>query len=131
MKIKILVTALVFAGAASLHAQPVFKDGYLVGNNGKTLYTFDKDSGSQSNCKDACLAQWPAYSAAPGAKLGPDLGLTSDGKQWTHRGKPLYFFVGDQSAGDRRGDRAGNVWHAIPSEGQTKTNDATQPKSAY
>jgi predicted lipoprotein with Yx(FWY)xxD motif len=99
--------------------------------NDKTLFTFDKDSGSQRNYKDACLAQWPAYRAALGAKLRPDLGLTSDGKQWTHRGQPLYFVVGDQNTGERRGNRAGNGWHAIPAEGQTKTNDATQPKSAF
>jgi predicted lipoprotein with Yx(FWY)xxD motif len=131
MKHTFLAIGLSIAAVVPLHAQPVFNNGYLVGENGKTLYTFDKDTGSQSNCKDACLVQWPAYSAKAGSKLEADFGTTPDGKHWTYRGKPLYFFVGDQNVGDRRGDQAGNVWRAVPAANPLKSNEVAPKKGAY
>lgn len=34
-------------------------------------------------------------------------------RQWTVKGKPLYFFAGDTKVGDRNGDGSGGVWHVV------------------
>ncbi|HEY8771951.1 MAG TPA: hypothetical protein VIM66_02125, partial [Candidatus Limnocylindria bacterium] len=35
-------------------------------------------------------------------------------KQVTHSGQPLYYFSGDQAAGDAKGDGVGGVWSIAP-----------------
>jgi len=32
----------------------------------------------------------------------------------THSGQPLYYFSGDQAAGDAKGDGVGGVWSIAP-----------------
>jgi len=34
-------------------------------------------------------------------------------KQLAYKGKPLYTFVKDKKPGDKAGDKAMNVWHAV------------------
>jgi len=49
-------------GAAAVQANPTIEsNGVLTNRDGRTLYTFDKDSESKSNCNDGCLAAWPAF----------------------------------------------------------------------
>jgi predicted lipoprotein with Yx(FWY)xxD motif len=90
-------------------------DGMLVGANGMTLYTLDRDvAGSgKSDCYEKCAANWPPF-AADGGKEGGDYSVIArtDGKQqWAYKGKPLYFWVKDMKAGDKTGDGFNNVWH--------------------
>jgi uncharacterized surface protein with fasciclin (FAS1) repeats len=86
----------------------------LVGGNGTnnagfTLYTFDGDLGlSTSSCYESCARAWPpvlvTYDAADNI---PGLGKVTraDGiEQVTFMGRPLYFFAGDEVAGDVVGD---------------------------
>ncbi|MDQ6885239.1 MAG: hypothetical protein M3077_13560 [Candidatus Dormibacteraeota bacterium] len=84
----------------------------LVGANGKTLYLFEADTGTQSTCSGACAQAWPplttngAPKAAGGASLSL-LGTTtrSDGTtQVTYSGHPLYYFVSDTKPGDTNGE---------------------------
>ncbi len=87
----------------------------LVGNNGMTLYTFDKDvAGSgKSVCNGPCATNWPPLSAQAGDQASGDWSIVTrdDGaKQWAYRGKPLYFWVKDQKPGDTTGDGFNNVW---------------------
>ena len=98
-------------------AQPVMRDGVLADAAGRTVYTFDKDTANKSNCAGGCLAVWPAFVAKPGAIAQGDFGLidASGGKQWTVKGKPLYYFAADTKPGDRSGDGNGGVWHVVPS----------------
>jgi len=103
--------------AASLaHAAPPAQvaDGALVGANGMSLYTFDKDAGGKSACNGPCAANWPPLMAAADAKAeGEWTVITRDdgSKQWAYKGKPLYAWVKDQKAGDRTGDGFNQVWH--------------------
>ena len=88
----------------------------LVGMNGMTLYTFDKDiAGSgKSNCNGPCTGNWPPLYAAMGDAPARDYGIVmrDDGKkQWSHKGKPLYFWAKDQKPGDMSGEGFNNVWH--------------------
>ncbi|SCK06977.1 hypothetical protein [Vogesella sp. LIG4] len=95
-----------------------FRQGMLVAQGGRTLYRFDRDQPGSgvSSCNDGCSAKWPPYLAPPGATAQGPLGLLtrSDGsKQWTFRGSPLYFWSGDQKAGDMMGDNFASMWHVI------------------
>jgi predicted lipoprotein with Yx(FWY)xxD motif len=130
----VLAASALVAGQAA--AQPVkANQGILTDAAGKTLYVFTKDTANKSNCDAGCLAAWPAFVAKPEAKAQGDLGIITraDGsRQWTHKERPLYYYVGDANPGDRTGDKQGNVWFVIPSGADTKA--ASQPaanKSAY
>jgi predicted lipoprotein with Yx(FWY)xxD motif len=89
----------------------VYADG-----NGKTLYTFDKDTTpGKSACTDEqCAKAWPAMAAPADAQaFGEWSVITRDdgSKQWALKGKPLYSFVKDQKIGDNTGDAMAQVWH--------------------
>ncbi|MGZ5182627.1 MAG: COG4315 family predicted lipoprotein [Ramlibacter sp.] len=90
-------------------------DGALVGPNGMTLYTFDRDvAGSgKSVCNGPCATLWPALAAQPGASGSGDwMVITRDdgGRQWAYKGKPVYYWSKDAKAGDRTGDGFNNAW---------------------
>jgi predicted lipoprotein with Yx(FWY)xxD motif len=91
-------------------------EGVLVGANGMTLYTFDKDpaDGAKSVCNGQCAANWPPLRAEPGAQpVGNYTVVTRDdgSRQWAYKGKPLYFWVKDRQPGERTGDGVNKVWH--------------------
>jgi len=99
---------------------------YATGD-GKTLYTFDKDTTpGKSACTDEqCVKGWPAMAAPADAKpFGQWSVITRDdgSKQWAFKGKPLYSFAGDKAIGDGKGDDMAKVWHMAqlePAEGMT------------
>lgn len=43
---------------------PTAPDGHFVDSNGAALYTFDKDTGGKSACRDNCAKNWPPALAA-------------------------------------------------------------------
>ena len=90
-------------------------DGVLVGSNQMTLYTFDRDvaASGKSVCNGPCANNWPPLMAAADAKDAGDWTVITrdDGsKQWSFKGKPLYFWVKDSKPGDKTGDGFNNVW---------------------
>ncbi|GAB4400259.1 MAG: hypothetical protein OHK0048_15170 [Rhodoferax sp.] len=103
----------------SLESQPAqVKDGILVGPTGMTLYTFDKDSADsgKSVCNADCAVNWPPLTATVIESPSGHFGIINrdDGrKQWTYKGKPLYYWVNDQKPGDRKGDGVNKLWHVI------------------
>jgi len=110
----------------------------VVGPSGRTLYLFAKDSGMKSNCAGACASNWPPYTASskPSAASGISAGSISlvkraDGaKQVTLDGHPLYYFSGDQSAGQMNGqgvDAFGAKWWVLAPSG---TQVTAAPKSS-
>jgi predicted lipoprotein with Yx(FWY)xxD motif len=100
----------------------------LVDSQGRTLYLFQKDSGTKSACFDACAAAWPPLRAAGKPTVGKGLAASkvgttarSDGKpEVTYNGHPLYTYAGDQSAGDTNGQgltQFGGGWFALSPAG--------------
>lgn len=81
-----------------------------------TLYTFDNDTAGQSNCAGDCALAWPPFLAVEGDVANGNFNTIAreDGAmQWTWNGSPLYFFAGDQEAGQINGDGINGVWHII------------------
>ena len=112
-----LLTAALAAGCASLSAAAPTQttDGVLVGPNGMTLYTFDKDvAGSgKSVCNGPCATNWPPLMATDSDKAVAAYTVIprDDGKkQWALKGKPLYFWAKDTKPGDKTGDGFNKVW---------------------
>ena len=118
----------------------------LVDSQGRTVYLFQKDTGSMSNCSGACARDWPPLttSGKPAAGDGVTasmLGTTkrSDGTtQVTYNGHPLYRYAGDASAGDTNGqglNTFGGLWYVLSPAGNQVTSssggDSSSSTSPY
>ena len=100
----------------------------LVDSQGRTLYLFEKDKGTESACYGACATAWPPLRASgkPTIGGGADASLVataarSDGKpQVTYGGHPLYLYQGDQKPGDTNGQGLtafGGGWFTLSPSG--------------
>lgn len=92
---------------------------YLTDPEGKTLYTYEKDTSGTSNCTGSCLTNWPAYqdmdaTADLPANVGTITRSDNGQKQFTYKGKPLYYFVQDSAAGQVMGNDVGDFYAAKP-----------------
>jgi predicted lipoprotein with Yx(FWY)xxD motif len=92
----------------------------VAGSNGMTVYTFTKDTAGVSNCKAACLVNWPALTVPSGQTPTGGSGVNGqlatitrdDGAvQVTYKGLPLYFFHSDSKPGDINGKYAN--WNLV------------------
>ena len=116
-KALLLAAALALPSMAFAAEPAMVNDGMLVDHKGMTLYTYDKDAGDKSMCNGGCADNWPPLKAEAGAKAEGDWTIVTrdDGaKQWAYNGKPVYLFKNDKKAGDKTGDKKGDVWHVIP-----------------
>ena len=100
----------------------------LVDSKGRTLYLFQKDTGTKSACFGACATAWPPLrvtgkplvgSGASAALVGTT--TRSDGKpQVTYNGHPVYLYQGDSGAGQTNGQGItafGGGWFALNAQG--------------
>ena len=105
---------------------------YLTGASGRALYLWMADTGDKSSCSGACAKAWPplltkAMPTVASGATASDLGTTtrSDGtKQVTYKGHPLYYFIGDRSAGSATGqgsDEFGAKWWLVTPSGSAIT----------
>lgn len=89
----------------------------LVGPDGKTLYTWDRDTEPNvSTCYDQCAVNWPPFLVAEGATAEGDWTIVprTDGTNiWAYQGKPLYYFINDAAAGDTNGNQPDGTWHVV------------------
>jgi predicted lipoprotein with Yx(FWY)xxD motif len=99
----------------------------LVDADGNTLYMFmpDQEAG-EPTCYDDCAESWPALEASGDliagdgvdqAMLGT-IGRTDGGEQVTYNDLPLYYFSGDESAGDAKGQGLNDVWWVLSPDGE-------------
>lgn len=91
--------------------------GIITDDMGRSVYFFSKDAGSTSVCAGQCAITWPPfYKENPQLGTGlsaSDFGVIdrADGsKQTTYKGWPLYYYSGDTSTGDTKGDAFANLW---------------------
>jgi predicted lipoprotein with Yx(FWY)xxD motif len=100
----------------------------LVDSQGRTLYLFQKDSGTKSTCFGACASAWPPLPVNGKSTVGSGANASlvgsatrSDGKpQVTYNGHPLYLYTGDSSPGDTNGQGVtafGAGWFALSAAG--------------
>ena len=111
------LSSALLGACASLAAPPTkVEGGVLVGSNGMTLYTFDKDTAGsgKSVCNGQCATNWPPLMAADADAASGDYSLVTrdDGKkQWALKGKPLYYWIKDTKPGDTTGEGVMGAWH--------------------
>lgn len=100
---------------------------FLTGEDGKTLYYFANDTApGASTCTDSCVENWPLFTLEADETLAAGEGVTgvlatfprADGTmQVSYDGRPLYYFAGDQAAGDVNGQGRGDVWYVAAEDG--------------
>ncbi len=110
----------------------------LTDAQGRTLYGFASDKGGTSTCYDQCATTWPPLLAqdSPAAREGMDptlLGLSprNDGtQQVTYKNWPLYYFSGDQAAGQTKGQGLKGVWYVLGANGLVRQPAQAQGSTA-
>ena len=110
----------------------------LVNSQGRTLYLFKADVGTQSACTGACATAWPPLLASGNPIAGTGLTASklgtstrADGtEQVTYNGHPLYLFVKDTKTGQSAGQGLtafGAPWYVLSTAGNPITS---QPSSS-
>ena len=100
----------------------------LVDSQGRSLYLFEKDTGTASTCYGACTGIWPplTVSGTPNAGAGvaaDKLGTSTrtDGKtEVTYNGHPLYYYAADTAPGQTQGqglNQFGAGWDVLAPNG--------------
>ena len=112
----VLALATGYAAAQTAPASVHAENGLIMDAKGMTLYTFDNDKEvNKSACNGNCANVWPALKAEATDKDIGDWKVISrdDGsKQWSYKGKPVYYFAMDKAPGDKSGEGRGNgAWH--------------------
>jgi predicted lipoprotein with Yx(FWY)xxD motif len=108
----------------------------LVNSKGRTLYLFQADSGTTSNCSGECARDWPPLhvSGTPKGGKGTTASLVgttprADGTtQLTYNGHPLYTFEDDKKAGATNGQGVnafGGLWYVVSPAGNEITSTAS------
>lgn len=94
----------------------------LVGPNGMTLYTFERDQGDQYECAEGCAQHFPPLVVTGPVHAPPGLEAAADKferdpddfhaarQQVRFKGKPLYYFSRDEQPGDVRGHGIAGLW---------------------
>lgn len=107
------------AGPVTLTVSSTDAGEALAGEGGMTLYIFTEDTDGTSTCTGGCADTWlPLLSDGSQVTLGDEgisgtFGTTTrdDGSlQVTHDGQPLYYYTGDEAAGDSTGDGVYDSW---------------------
>jgi predicted lipoprotein with Yx(FWY)xxD motif len=101
----------------------------LVSSKGKTLYRYTVDRKNVNRCTadPACNKYWPpllvkagakptAGSGAKASKLGT-IKAKNGMRQVTYGGWPLYYFAGDTSTGQTKGQGFEKQWYVVNTSG--------------
>ena len=98
---------------------------YLTDGSGRTLYVYTNDTPDTSTCNDQCAQSWPPLLSSGQASVAGGLDATllgttqrTDGStQVTYNHLPLYYYSGDQNAGDTKGQGFASVWYVLGANG--------------
>jgi predicted lipoprotein with Yx(FWY)xxD motif len=97
----------------------------LVAANGKVLYRYTPDTKGRSSCGAACAAYWPRLLVASKPTAGPGVKASllgtikapSGKRQVTYAGFPLYYYAGDKSAAQEKGEGYDGTWYLVSPAG--------------
>ncbi|ALC22969.1 hypothetical protein ACH46N_25570 [Streptomyces pristinaespiralis] len=98
----------------------------LVDDQGRTLYGFTKDKPGRANCDSDCIAVWPALISAKDVTAGEgtdasllkEIKLGAGAEQAVYGDWPLYYYVGDVTAGDVNGQGLDGEWFVVAADGK-------------
>jgi len=138
MGLVLAISSYSVAGVLPLQAQQSVEgtdtDLVLVDASGMSLYIFTPDKPDLSTCKGSCIKAWPAVTLTPEevekVKASKTFGVITrtDGQnQLTLDHRPLYYYVGDEKAGDRTGQSIGGVWFLLKAGFSIKDDSSNQP----
>ncbi|GGT15470.1 hypothetical protein GCM10010271_17820 [Streptomyces kurssanovii] len=104
----------------------------LVDDQGRTLYGFTKDKPGQANCDSDCIAVWPALISAKDVTAGEgtdasllkEIKLGAGAEQAVYGDWPLYYYVGDVTAGDVNGQGLDGEWFVVAADGKLIKSEA-------
>jgi predicted lipoprotein with Yx(FWY)xxD motif len=113
----------------------------LVDAQGRTLYLFEKDKGAKSTCFGACASAWPPLTTTGNPKAGTGamgsliatIARPDGTREVTYKNQPLYYYVGDQAAGDTNGeglDAFGGGWDVLSPVGTKIEGDGSDSASS-
>jgi predicted lipoprotein with Yx(FWY)xxD motif len=95
---------------------------FLVDQNGLSLYLYTPDARGDSTCYHGCAQTWPPFLTDTADVTAGDavdaslIGTTkrTDGTtQVTYNKWPLYYYSGDQAAGDVSGQGLQSIWFLV------------------
>jgi predicted lipoprotein with Yx(FWY)xxD motif len=129
------------AAASAISVKQTSLGPTLVDANGRALYLFQADRPNVSTLSAAGQAVWPPFTAtttprALGGAVAARIGtITHPGgtTQVTYNGHPLYYYVGDRSPGQTRGqglNQFGALWYVLGPAGNAVTSRSTAPAPA-
>lgn len=120
-------------GAAAVSTHESEGTTYLVDGDGRALYLWVADTGSESTCSGACAGAWPPLLTEGDPKAEDDaeqgaLGTAAradGGTQVTYDGHPLYYYVEDEgeSVAGQGSDGFGAKWWLVDPSGDAITTD--------
>jgi predicted lipoprotein with Yx(FWY)xxD motif len=113
----------------------------LVDGKGRTLYLFQGDRPNVSTLSAAGQAVWPPFTAstkpqALNGAVAARIGTTpAAGGQFqiTYNGHPLYYYIGDTSPGQTKGqglNQFGALWYVLGTAGNAVTSASSSPAPA-
>jgi predicted lipoprotein with Yx(FWY)xxD motif len=99
------------AGGAGLMVRHTSLGTILTDSQGFTVYAFEADKGTRSQCSGACAAAWPPVTTATAAitvtgaakSLAGETTRPGGARQLTYAEHPLYRYTGDTSPGATSG----------------------------
>jgi predicted lipoprotein with Yx(FWY)xxD motif len=134
-------------GPATIEVESSDLGDLLVDSEGNTLYMFmpDQQADGEPTCYDDCAEAWPAFEATGEQSAGEGLDQSllgeaerTDGTtQVTYNDLPLYYFSGDEQAGDTNGQGLNDVWWVMSAEGapiqdkKTSSDDDSSGDDGY
>jgi predicted lipoprotein with Yx(FWY)xxD motif len=109
------------SSAVTLKTANDSKGIFLTDQAGRTLYLYTVDKGTTSACYGECATLWPPLTTTGAVQVTGDASAkeigettrTDGSKQVTYGGHPLYYFKGDTSPGQTKGEDLQGVWFLI------------------